>query len=364
MKHPVEPELPIRDPAGESPADESVARAIRAAGKRQPLPTSTREIWVGVFGRGLEQVIQRRRQRRWRMAAAACAVMLAGLMLLWQPGTPTAPEQGSIARIVARQGEGLVLTSASGRSMSNSTSIATKDLVEGAGLPPDSYLATGADSYVALEYRGASLRLNQKTQVRLAADRLELQGGELYIDTRPEGHRWGDGPETAPIIVSAGNAEIRHRGTQFRVSFDRRRLVTSVREGAIVVRTEGRDYSAEAAPGVAREISIANTGAVRIKDRATSGDDWDWILAVSPAFRLENSSALEFLRWTASETGLRLHFDDQRTRQVAAETRLHGDIGDLDAGTALDLVMATTTLVVNRGEPGALKVSLLSDHLH
>ena len=50
------------------------------------------------------------------------------------------------------------------------------------------------------------------------------------------------------------------------------------------------------------------------------------------------------LTWVARETGRHIEFADEKARQIAGQTRLHGSIHGLAPLDALDQVMSTTSL--------------------
>ena len=81
---------------------------------------------------------------------------------------------------------------------------------------------------------------------------------------------------------------------------------------------------------------------------------WSWV-ALPVAIDVENRTVMSFLRWVARETGCKLQFDDDQARASAEGTILHGSVSHLSIGTALQAVLATTSLRAEIGD-GAIFV--------
>jgi len=332
--------------------DDSLGRVIRAAGRRQSLPPSTRQRWQAVFAEELQNVVVRRRQQRWLAGGAVCAALLVALIVIWPNPAPQVP--AVVARIVEQVG---ISQATVGEGESQSTT-GLKDL------PVNSTLQTGNGAYLSLAYRGASVRLNQHSRVRLLPDRIELVAGELYVDSEAVDHGYGKGfgmgsgrgPSVDGVTISTRLAEITHLGTQFRVAVDYQGVTSAVRSGGIVIRTGGREIQAEALPGTARQLKIDVSGEIAARDVPASGEQWDWIMAVSQDFDIDGHTVLAFLHWVASETGVSLQFAGEEALADARGTVLHGDISALNPDAAIDPVLATTDLVAERMGPGVLSI--------
>ena len=104
--------------------------------------------------------------------------------------------------------------------------------------------------------------------------------------------------------------------------------------------------------------------AVFASDVQTTEDnsDWTWIYPVARRFELEGRSVLEFLQWSATESGRAVRFADAAAELAAGQTRFSGalDISGLDPEEAVAVVLSTTRF---RATPDgdALRVSRRSE---
>jgi ferric-dicitrate binding protein FerR (iron transport regulator) len=182
-------------------------------------------------------------------------------------------------------------------------------------------LETGADGRAALELSdGSSLRLDAGTRVRLMPGPvLDLDRGAVYIDT-------GSGrPRRAFLEVRTKMALIRDIGTQFEVRLQGDELRLSVREGLTTLVRAGHSLAVPAGT----RLLVRPGGAVEKGAVPLQGGDWDWVLAIAPAFDLEGRTLLEYLDWVSRETGWRVAFADPSLSRQASTIIVHGSVAGL-----------------------------------
>lgn len=182
---------------------------------------------------------------------------------------------------------------------------------------------------------GGTLRVASGTVFEaLGADSLKLQSGRLYVDvTTPV-------PGLRSLKVSTPMGTVEHVGTQFEVMVGPQGARVRVREGEVRVHNAGLSQTAAAGT----ELLLPRAGAVVRRSVAIFGPEWEWVEALAPDCDVENRPLAEFLTWVARETGRRLEFGDDRAREVAERTRLHGSVAGLTPLAALQAALGTTTL--------------------
>jgi ferric-dicitrate binding protein FerR (iron transport regulator) len=155
----------------------------------------------------------------------------------------------------------------------------------------------------------------------------------MYLDFPPAAL----GAQNFIVQTKAGFVE--HQGTQFEVVVDGEVRVR-VREGVVQFHRPAGIETAEA--GV--ELVVPVDGPVERHVLATHGREWSWMESLAPEYEIEDRPLIDFLQWVARETGRQLDFADDRAREVAARTRLHGSVDGLVPLEALTHVLSTTTL--------------------
>jgi hypothetical protein len=98
-----------------------------------------------------------------------------------------------------------------------------------------------------------------------------------------------------------------------------------VREGVATLSHAGRSY--EAQEGF--RISLDPLGAPRTEPIPPHGQEWDWVLAIAPSFRLEGRTLGEFLEWVARETRWEVKFTDPSAAGSRSAIVLHGSVEGL-----------------------------------
>lgn len=169
---------------------------------------------------------------------------------------------------------------------------------------------------------GPSVRLDADTRVRVAtSNSLVLERGALYVDSTA-----GSGIEVRTTL-----GVVRDIGTQFEVRLaaepeDEAPLVVRVREGMIHLERDGAELEAAERGD---ELRLHGDGSVERAEVDIHGPHWDWVLELATAPDVEGQSLRAFLDWLAREGGWTLHFADQETSVLAAETTLHGSVAGL-----------------------------------
>ena len=324
--------------------DETLQRLLKAVGSRKDAPADIKQKWATTLRLELDDVIYRRRRRRKAaLVGIAASIFFVGLVFT---RTIYSPEQKEIANLIRQSGDAYLVDDIVRYGISSSPVI-----FEG------SILQTPINSYLAINYRNAIVRLNQKTAVKLSEDRIHLLSGELYIDNNPDaGFDLPDSPHPhSGIWVETPSGSVRDIGTQFLVKYIDSELETSVRHGAIELDVSGSIHYAEANKQQAESFKVLKSNEVQHFTQAANDESWEWIHKVTPGFDLEGSSTYAFLQWSCAEIGLQLEFASQSVRVEAEETILHGELPQQDIHQAIKMVMATTAFANCTKRIGSLR---------
>ncbi len=288
--------------------DDPIARLLRLAGPREvAAQTRTGRVRSEVWAQWRAEVRAVRRKRmllRAAVSAAAAAVVVLVARGPWYPGRTFHGAGGPVATLLRAAG---AFHTTGGR-----------PLVIGASLTAGSELQTDAGGRAALALSGGpSVRLDSNTRVRLlAGPALQLDRGALYIDSGSGGTR------RAAVEIRTEMGLVRDLGTQFEVRLEGDELRLSVREGLATLVRAGQTF---AAPSGTRLLVRAG-GAIETRAVPGQGPDWDWVLAIAPAFDLEGRTLGEYLDWVSRETGWRVEFADPSIARDAPTIVLHGSI--------------------------------------
>lgn len=277
------------------------------------------------------------RRRRTRMLAAASIAIVASIMIaIATMNAAPAPQSASVVRI-----EGHVTSDAGWLH-------AARALKPNATVHVGDEIATGKGARIALHVEdGLSLRLDQNTLVRFAApDRLELERGAVYVASEPDAQR------SDTFTVATRDASVRHIGTQYEVRTIAQRMQVSVREGRVVIDTDGALHEGKAG----ERIAIGRDGTVNRTSFAPIDPAWHWVSSIAPPFDIENRSLNDFLAWFTRETGHDIAFASTEAEQAAQATILRGSIEGLEPRAALATVLATTDLDSTDGGDGQIIV--------
>ena len=322
-------------------------RVFDIAGRRPAADPVALERAEDAFRRALAPVVQRnRRQARTRRYArwSIAAIFVAALgIALWlpRPNDPVVDEP--VATLVASRGPVAVVGPGAGAQT-------PKDIHLG------QVLMTGPDGRASLRYRDADVRLDVATTVRFDAARLVLERGAVYVDT---GARRAPGEPS--VLIQTRFGIVGHTGTQFVARIADDRLIVGVREGTVFVKAQAdrRDLSATHGATIAE---VGPSGGIDVREGRAFDDLWAWVPQLSQGFSADGRSVDAYLGWVSREYGYTVDYGDAATESRAKATLLHGDLGGLPIGTALDAVGATTDLDVNLDSAGEMHVTSKRDH--
>ena len=260
--------------------------------------------------------------RRWPLRVASMAAALAVFTVLAALYLFQAEEGPPIGRVV-RVEHG---------SLQTATNLFRKhDLVAGADVPSQESITSVGTSLIALAH-GGLLRVAPGTSFEgVGPNEVLLHSGHVFLD-------FPHGAGQFVLRTSAGSFE--HIGTQFEAAVDGGNTRIRVREGSVRMNTAGAVQSVDAGT----EVVVSRTGAVARRSLPTYGADWAWVEALAPEFEIENRELADFLAWVARETGRRVEFADDRARDIASHTLLHGSVRGLAPLAALEQVLSTTSL--------------------
>ena len=282
-------------------------------------------------------------RRRWMPAAmAAAAALFAGIATwtLWSGGQTELP-LATLASVERVEAPGMVELRGWWRE---------SPVAAGAELHADQRLEARGSALLALQ-GGGNLRLARNSELKvISADTLRLDRGEIYVDIPPASRA----PRSFVAITSAG--EFRHLGTQFALSVSDGGTRLRVREGSVQWHTARGESTVDAGT----EVLIDRNLNITRRDLDVAGEQWAWTEAMAPDVDIEDRPLAEFLDWVARETGRKLEFADDATRQQAASIRMHGNVHGLAPLTALKAVMASTSLRLDLPS-GVIRVSLAGE---
>lgn len=299
-----ETEGPVRQVGG---GDDIVLELLRRAGPRPGVPAE-RESRVrnAVRAQWLRSTAARHRRRTalWvvaHLAAAALILVAIGLPRLRPVGTVAVGATVEVVRGDVRCGDGVGVCKPLLRLLSGSV------------------VTCGEGGRVALRAAGgASLRMDAGTRATLvAADRVRLERGALYLDSQGNGRAPG-------LVVETPLGSVREIGTQLEVRLLDDGLRVAVREGRARVERPSAAHTVEAG----QEATWRESGSITLAALAPDAARWAWVQQVV-AFDLDGSSAAAFARWVAREAGLDLTWASPEIEAAAETIILRGDLPDV-----------------------------------
>lgn len=316
--------------------DDPVRSALELGLRRQPLePASLARIRESVRQEFDAVHGWRAGTRRWPRWMASMAAALAGVTVLaavYLFQAEEGPPLGSVVRV--EQG-----------SLQTARNLFRKhDLAAGADVPSLEGISSSGTSLIALA-QGGMLSVAPGTSFEAAGpDEVVLHSGQVFLDF-PHG--------AGRLILRTPAGTFDHIGTQFEAAVDGDRTRIRVREGSVRMTTA--TASAQVID-TGTEVVVSRTGAVARRNVPTYGPDWAWVEAIAAEFEIDNRDLADFLGWVARETGRRVEFADERAREVAGHTLLHGSVHGLAPLAALEQVLSTTSLRYEVQE-GVIRVS-------
>ncbi len=314
----------MNDPSSIPP--DTLASLIRAAGHREAPPEGAYERAYAAMTDAWRAKVRARRARTIVTLAASIAVLgvTVGLMLnlLESPPGPVA-SVGHVERVIgsvqvrpADAGEWALL----------------KDTA--ASLREGTQLRTLAGSAAALQIRGVSVRIADRTDLVLDSEaRLSLKQGTVYVDT-------GGNAEPHGMLIVAGSTSVTDVGTQFEVRYRGNDYRVRVREGAVLLQRGALRQRGTAG----EQITIDGDDVVRRAAIAANDPDWRWIHNLAMAPDIDGQPLTVLLAWVARESGVTVRYASPAIERKATATILHGSIQRLRPREALEVMLATTDL--------------------
>ena len=292
--------------------EETIARLIRLAPPRTPIPQETAQRVRAAVHEEWWNLTRQRRRFRIGVIAAIAASLLIAVVVFRRPVPPSA-------------GEATTVIAATVESTTGTFVAASRSAAAGAPLHVGVIAETESGSTASLSWRGAALRLDQSTRVRIDSARaISLERGALYFAS--------NGTRTH-ILVRTPYGTVADVGTQFEVRLEPAALRVRVREGRIDLSRGAMVVRA----GTGTELMAEASGVGR-RPIATSGPEWEWILHAAPPFRLEGLTVAAVASHYAREAGLQVRY----ATTIPAKA-LHGDVL-LAPNEALDAAMQATGL--------------------
>lgn len=180
---------------------------------------------------------------------------------------------------------------------------------------------------------GISVRMDRSTRLRFTGpQRIALQRGRIYVDTAARSR------DDAAIEITTADGVVRDIGTQFEVAVLDGHTSVRVRDGEVIFSTDTEEVSARRG----EVLASIGSGAIARSKAATTGNSWDWAMAVAPHFDTDGRKVDEVLRWVARETGRELRYVDALARNAAAVTVISGSVAGREPMETLELALATT----------------------
>lgn len=305
---------------------DSVARLIRAAGRRELPPAEAYERALNAATDAWQKKVSQRRRRMMLSVAAGIAALAVSLAaaVRWFESPHIAPAPvASVVRVIGS----VRIRAADDRDWTfvgeNSGPLSTGTVVQ-----------AGAASSVALQLDAVSLRLASGAEVVLdSPSRLRLVHGTVYLDTGTTG-------SARQIAVVTGAGTVTDVGTQFEVQYQDGGYRVRVREGEVLLQ---RDDGLRR--GVAgQEISIDASGEISIASIRPDDPAWAWVQALATAPDIDRQPLTLLLAWVSRETGASIRYATPAVERRASTTILHGSIRHLAPLEALTVMLATTDL--------------------
>ena len=294
--------------------DDAVEALLEQALPRPPPPNRDEEMIREAVLLDWQTVTGQRRTRTRVMRFAVAATVLLGVAVTFNmlQDSGIAPVQvATIAKThgsIHVRGEGSQM-----HELRDLTSIMSGQLI-----------ITDHDSGIGLAWgNGGSLRIAAGTRIEFVSDEeVFLHSGRIYFDSTPSEliASISSGSSNARLRILTNHGTVTHLGTQYMTYASDSELTVSVREGEVSV--DGTYHDEKALAG--QQMSIVGSARPNIANFPRHGTAWDWIGEDSPDVETDGRSVYAFLTWVGRETGLRVEYPDEATKQVAQEVVLNG----------------------------------------
>ena len=307
---------------------DSVAELLQHASARERPPEADEMAIRKALHAEWSGVTRQRRKRKalFTLAAAASAVLavVVGVNLTRSPQALEPVMQ--VAVVEKQRGSIRVLPDVSGNAQSQG---------EPAALLTGQQIVTGKNSGLALRWlHGESIRLDASTELRLtSAGQINLLAGRIYLDTN-------DADSFGELHIATPAGLVRHIGTRYMTAVSADGTSVSVREGEVLLDTQGVENLAASG----NQLRVDRSGTLVRQAIPTYGDLWQWTEELAPVFASDGRSMADFLDWVAHESGRSVEFASPAAHKLASETLLRGKV-DMDPMRALAVVLQTSDLM-------------------
>lgn len=300
--------------------DDALEALLRKAGRRPAPPEAVAAAVYAQTRRAWEVQVQRRTVVRRSYAWAASVLLL--LLASWGAWTQYPHE----IMAMAPAGQDLLITHTKWHPLAAR---------RGGEIYAGDTMQSGATGALLRRTDGGELRLARKSRLLFAsATELRLSQGQLFVQT-------GAGPRSRDLVVVTDLGSVEHIGTQFLVNRENDALLVAVRDGRVAVH-----YAQHAATELhgGQAMRVDSGGELRRWDLPAFDGVWDWADALATPLAIDGHSLYAVLDQIAQRAGLTLTFGSPAAEAEARRLALHGAPLELPPHSALDAVLATTTL--------------------
>lgn len=189
---------------------------------------------------------------------------------------------------------------------------------------------------------GTRLHANVGTRVTvrytMAERHIRVEGGEVYIDAAPD---------RRPLIVAAGDAELRDIGTEFNVLLLPDVLQVGVRSGEVRLNAQGANAPATQALQAGDTVLLSRADARLLRRQQVPASEigaWQGGVAV-----MHDATLQQLAGYLALYRDTPLRFADERARGL----RLSGTLDLRQPDAVLDMLPGLLPVTVNRRPDGA-----------
>lgn len=177
-------------------------------------------------------------------------------------------------------------------------------------------------------------------QLRLAAgteliwnghSEVQLKKGQLYVDAE------GD----STLLVRTAYGSVADIGTQFLVALGENELQASVREGTIIVESNGSQHTASPRKNEAAVV-VLSENSVHQHFETKSNARWDWVH--NTPTRYESERVAELLTLISHDLGKRIEFANKGVEASVATMRINGELNPAKPRETLEIITRSSNL--------------------
>ncbi len=321
--------------------DNSLARIMRGAGPREPVPQDVRKRMKDVLINELATTQRKRVRRRMQIGGLAMAACVALVALILMP-PPPASEVVEVALVDRQHGAAFWLHDSLRVPLRVGNRVRTGDHVVTAG--------DGALALVPIA-NGLDIRLDRDTEITIVdRNSFRLHRGALYVDAQPG--------VSAPLAILTRELTIEHVGTQYLVSIDQSdNVAVAVREGEVRI-NQGDHQMSITADGEAELVSISADNTMTRRTISAWEDRWHWAAQNAPQPGSKRMPLIDFLTWVEHESGYPIHYATPDVADaVASKDHVIVGVNTNDVIEALHTVMLSDQFTAEIAD-GRIVVSL------